>query len=47
MIAQHPFLTVILIFRDPEALAHDDASEQSLLTETLEGTLHGTPQVMR
>ncbi len=27
--------------------AHDDESEQSLLAETLEGTLRGTPQVMQ
>jgi hypothetical protein len=45
LIAQRPFLVVILIFRDPETLAHEDTSERSMLEETLEGTLHGTPQV--
>jgi hypothetical protein len=41
LIAQHPFLVGILIFRVPEAFAHDDASERSMLEETLEGTLVG------
>jgi hypothetical protein len=31
-----PFLAVILFFRVPEASAHDDESERSLLAETLE-----------
>jgi hypothetical protein len=31
-----PFLAVILFFRVPEASAHDDESEESLLAETLE-----------
>ena len=47
LIAQSPFLAVILIFRIPEAIAHDDESEQSLHAKTLDGTLRGTPQVMQ
>jgi hypothetical protein len=31
-----PFLVVILFFRVPEASAHDEESERSLLAETLE-----------
>ncbi len=45
LIAQHPILTVILFFRVPEAFAHDNASEWSLLAETLEGTLSRNPLV--
>ena len=47
LIAQRPFLAVILIFRVPEAFAHDDTSERSQLAETLEGTLPSTPQAMQ
>jgi hypothetical protein len=45
LIAQSPFLAVILIFEVPEAFTHDDTSKQSMLEETLEGTLRGTCQV--
>ena len=41
LIAQCPFLTVILIFRVPDVFAHDNTSERSMLEETLEGTLVG------
>jgi hypothetical protein len=47
LITQHPFLTVIVFFWVPEGCAHNVTSEQSTLEETLEGTLRGTPQVMR
>jgi hypothetical protein len=45
LITQHPILAVSLIFGVPKVRAHDTTSEQSILEETLEGTLHGTPQV--
>ncbi len=42
-----PFCAVILFSWVPEALSHDEESEQRLFAEMLEGTLHGTPQVMQ
>ncbi len=47
LIDQRPFFVVFLLFRIPGALSHDDESEQNLLVEMLEGTLHRTPQVMQ
>ncbi len=44
MITQHPFLTVILFFQVLEVCSHDTTSERSILDETLEGSLSGTPQ---